>query len=234
MSESAPSAERKVEELEIGRGSFRQATIREITIPSWVEVLPSEFFKEYARLVNVTVCREAHLKIIEMEAFAGTPLTGFAVPASVSTIDGSAFAVNICENRRFRLTVDQGNNLFKVEVHWLVESGVRMVWYFGWSAPDSVLKIPLKYSVIGARSFTGIKTLRRIEFGKRETPLVIEDFAFWKANLPEIVLTPRIQVIGIRAFDYITMVRLEKGCEEPLVFSQWKIDRWSEQVDSDG
>jgi hypothetical protein len=225
----------KPKKLELGCYCFRQATIREIAIPLWVKVLPRGCFKECARLVKVTVRGDAQLKKIEMHAFAGTPLTGFAIPAAVSTIDGSAFAVNICENRGFELTVDPGNKLFRVEGRWLVESGVKIVRYFGWSAPDSVLKIPLKYSVIGARSFAEVRSLGTIEFGQRVAPLVIEEFAFWKANLPEIVLPLNIETIRIGAFNYTTRVRVEKGGEEKVESSEWNKCRWKkEKQDVDG
>jgi hypothetical protein len=98
MPRPIPPGQPQTWKLVLGRNCFRQATIREIAIPSWVKVLPSGCFNECARLATVTVRRDAVLETIKKDAFAGTPLTEFVIPAAVTKINGSAFAVNLCEN----------------------------------------------------------------------------------------------------------------------------------------
>jgi hypothetical protein len=77
---------------EIGEKAFAfSGGLREITLPSSVEILGDRCFENCRQLETVTFEEQSKLRKIGERAFASSGIKSFTIPASVNEMDGSAF-----------------------------------------------------------------------------------------------------------------------------------------------
>jgi hypothetical protein len=189
---------------------------RSIVIPRSIVVLGKRSFNECKSHESVTFESGSRLERIEESAFSFGGLKSIEIPASVSFIDGSAFA-GLSLNS---VWVSPENIRFRVRDCFLEDFGGSTICrYFG-SYPSIV--IPSSVVVFGQWSFHGCKSLESVTFESGPRLERIEDFAFYETGLKSILVPSSVVVLGKRSFH---------GCKslESVVFeSGSRLDRIEE------
>ncbi|UEA88135.1 leucine-rich repeat protein [Alistipes senegalensis] len=139
-----------------------------IEIPASVETIGAAAFKECYKLTTVTFEKGSQLKTIgggyssypySYGAFSGCPITSIEIPASVETIDATAFKG--C-SQLATVTFEKGSQLKTIEGDY------SSSYYYGTfsDCPITSIEIPASVETIDATAFKGCSQLATVTFEK--------------------------------------------------------------------
>ncbi len=150
-------------------GAFSDCTaLTAIEIPASVETIGAAAFKECYKLTTVTFEKGSQLKTIgggyssypySYGAFSGCPITSIEIPASVETIDATAFKG--C-SQLATVTFEKGSQLKTIEGDY------SSSYYYGTfsDCPITSIEIPASVETIEKAAFKGCSQLATVTFEK--------------------------------------------------------------------
>ena len=150
-------------------GAFSDCTaLTAIEIPASVETIEASAFKECYKLTTVTFEKGSQLKTIgggyssypySYGAFSGCPITSIEIPASVETIDATAFKG--C-SQLATVTFEKGSQLKTIEGDY------SSSYYYGTfsDCPITSIEIPASVETIEKAAFKGCSQLATVTFEK--------------------------------------------------------------------
>ena len=171
-----------------------QKIVHSIQIEDGVTAIGKNYFSGFGRVKELTL--PPGVVTIKDNAFAAMGLERIYIPASVSTIDGGAFA--FCD-RLTEVQLEEENPYFSLAGNALMtKDGTALVRYFG--RPDETsYTVPDGITELADRCFAGLDNLKTVELpeGLRR----IGDGAFQDCGaLAEIAVPEGVAEIGDRVF----------------------------------
>ncbi len=155
--------------ITIGEKMFYQSKLKSVVISASVETIEAAAFNGCSSLATVTFEKGSHLKTIgsryDYGAFSGcSTLTSIEIPASVETIEASAFKG--CSSLA-TVTFEQGSNLKTIGGGYSSESYYEAFYgaFSGCRALTSI-EIPASVETIEASAFKGCSSLATVTFEK--------------------------------------------------------------------
>jgi len=153
--------------ITIGEKMFYQSKLKSVVISASVETIEAAAFNGCSSLATVTFEKGSHLKTIgsryDYGAFSGcSTLTSIEIPASVETIEASAFKG--CSSLA-TVTFEQGSNLKTIGGGYSSESYYEAFYgaFSGCRALTSI-EIPASVETIEASAFKGCSSLATVTF----------------------------------------------------------------------
>jgi hypothetical protein len=193
---------------EIQTGAFRESPLRSFCIPQTVEHIGDFCFSSCPELRSLFFSANSRPRSIGHCAFRGTSFVTFALPASVTMMDGSAFKSS--HLTFFNLTPTNptfclvGGSLLSADC-------TRLVRFVG---TVSEIEIEAPVTVLGPYCFAGMLELKRVEVAVDCLVSRFERSAFCGTGIRDIVIPNTVLVIGDRCF--AKCYELEPVCfEEP-------------------
>ena len=208
--------------ISIGGHAFAESGLQSIEIPASVETIATAAFKGCTALTTVTFEKGSQLKTIEggyydkttdcYGAFSDcTSLTSIEIPASVETIESTAF--KRC-TALTTVTFEKGSQLKTIE-----GGDVFSDYYGAFSDCTSLtsIEIPASVETIGSTAFERCTALTTVTFEKGSQLKIIELDTFRSCHsLTSIEIPASVETIGAAAFIYctaLTTVTFEKGSQ---------------------
>ena len=185
----------------IGESAFEGSKLASVTIPASVTTIGKRAFAECEALASVTFTaageeQAEQLTSISESMFAGSGLVSITIPASVTTIEASAF-----EGCASLKTVDfaEGSQLATIGAGAFRESSVA-----GSAGADGAvvpLELPENVVTIGEYAFYACKSLTGVTFAGSALKTV-QQYAFSESGLASIVMPAATSlVLGNNVFD---------------------------------
>jgi hypothetical protein len=168
-----------------------------------VEILCSSCFRSCESLRDVQFESNSQLRRIESYAFLGcSSLESILLPASLNTIDGSAFA----SSGLSEIKISEGCSSFQIEDNFVTDFGrTSLIIYFG---QCDILMISSHYSRFCNKCFSSCKSLRDVQFESNSQLRRIESAAFlgcW--SLESIFIPMCVEILCSECFGYCKSLR---------------------------
>ena len=192
----------------IGLNAFANCSnLLTISIPDGVEEIGENTFANDSRLNSVTFGQSSKLKTIGDFAFQNCGLFNFELPASVESVNGSAF---VGCTRLLNYSVRKGNKSFIAPSGVLYSTTKSTLVAFPAGKNVSAYTLPDETLTVGTCAFAYAK-IKTINLNNAQT---IEDSAFLRASLTSLSIPDGVTVLGKSAFAYnfdLQSLKIGKG-----------------------
>ena len=216
----------------IGEEMFYQSKLKTVVIPANVTTIGGSAFKNCSSLATVTFEQGSQLKTIAGGYFSGgssyygafsncTALTSIEIPASVETIEATAFKG--C-SKLATVTFEEGSQLKTIAGGYYSDS--KFNYYYGVfsDCPITFIEIPASVETIEAAAFKGCSKLATVTFEKDSQLKTIGGGysysnyygAFSDCPITSIEIPASVTTIGTSAFancSSLATVTFEKGSQ---------------------
>ena len=194
------------------RAFYYNNVLAKVNFNKNLEVIDGDAFQATTELKNITFEAPARVKSIGTFAFQGSGLTELNIPASLQTVDWSAFGFSKLK----KITVADGSQLQSInkeafngckdleEFTFEGSSTLNKIQKDAFSGDDKLKSfvIPEKVTVLGRGAFNGASGLETITFKQPATMTIIGEGAFQGAQaLKKIELPSTVTTISKDAFN---------------------------------
>ena len=194
------------------RAFYYAQKVTKVNFNSNLEIIDNDAFQATTKLANITFEAPAKIKTIGTFAFQGSGLTELNIPASLQTVDWSAFGFSKLK----KITVADGSQLQSInkeafngckdleEFTFEGSSTLNKIQKDAFSGDDKLKSfvIPEKVTVLERGAFNGASGLETITFKQPATMTIIGEGAFQGAQaLKKIELPSTVTTISKDAFN---------------------------------
>ena len=208
----------------IGNNAYYRCTsLTSIEIPASVETIEKKAFMHCSSLATVTFEKGSQLKTIAGDSYDGafsdcTALTSIEIPASVETIEATAF--KRC-SKLATVTFEKGSQLKTIGGGYSSSShfGTYSDYYGAFSDCSSLtsIEIPASVETIGNTAFSDCSSLATVTFEKGSRLKTIGNNAYYRCtSLTSIEIPASVETIEKKAFMHcssLATVTFEKGSQ---------------------
>ena len=208
-------------------GAFSGCPITSIEIPASVETIEEAAFKGCSKLATVTFEKGSQLKTIcggyyssyYYGAFSGCPITSIEIPASVETIEASAFKG--C-SKLATVTFEKGSQLKTIGGGYYFSNSSNSYYYGTFSDCTALtsIEIPASVETIEKAAFMGCSKLATVIFEKGSQLRTIGGYYYYGAfsgcPITSIEIPASVETIEEAAFrdcSQLATVTFEKGSQ---------------------
>jgi hypothetical protein len=192
-----------------------------VSIPSTIRILGSGCFRSNTSISTLIFQFPSSLTRIESNAFLSSSLKSLCIPASVESIDGSAFGGCHLDS----LSIDSSNSHFVVYDQFVLTfSRTGLIFYFG---SDQHLVIPNSIESLCESCFEFNDTICDIEFDSNSKLRSIESRVFTNSKIRSLFLPASITWIHRCAFDnsFIDCLKIDEANDHFCYRDQFLLDK---------
>lgn len=164
--------------------------IRKLTVPGSIKNIPYNCFSGMPDLTELVL--EEGVATIENYSFSSAGLTEVELPASLTSLAGGAFGINVT-----KISVAAGNPVYESAGNCVIETASKTL---VWGCAASVIPTDGSVTKIGSGAFSGCPNLKEIMI-----PAAVKEIggsAFYSSGLEKVTLHEGLESIGMHAFSY--------------------------------
>jgi hypothetical protein len=192
--------------------AFYESSLESIMIPNNVEILGPQCFSHCKSLSSITFESSSHLTRIESEAFSYSSLHSIMIPSSVEILGSSWFLY--CESLS-SITFELNSRLTRsVGLKVIPAKG------FSWSGLTSIV-IPATILIVERQAFSDCYSLTELLWAEGSQVKVIEEEAFERTQLKQLIIPASLHYIGARMCLATTELLLPRGAQMRM-FEEWR------------